>query len=78
MISTPPIVDKLFLERVRKARKMSPAEKFLAGEQLFESACEWTKVGILMNHPGADETEVLDRLKQRLALVDRLERTHEP
>ncbi len=78
MISKLPFADELFPERVRKAREMSPAEKFLAGEQLFESACEWTKLGILMNHPGADETEVLDRLKQRLALADRLERTHEP
>ncbi len=77
MISTPPIIDELFQERVRKARKRSFAEKFLAGEQLFESACEWTKMGILTDHPDADEAEVLDRLKQRLRLLDRLERARE-
>jgi hypothetical protein len=74
MISAPLKRDELYLERLRKAARMSFAEKFLAGERLFASACEWTKLGIRSDHPDATDDEVLQLLRSRLRLAERLDR----
>lgn len=58
--------DDIFRERVLRARAMGPAEKFLLGQRLFESACELTKTGIRSENPGASEDQVRAILRQRL------------
>lgn len=73
MASISRTVDELYMERLRKAQRMSFAEKFLAGEDLFDTACRWTKVGIKSDHPDATEAEVLELLKQRLKLIERMD-----
>ncbi len=64
--------DRLFLERVERARRMSPAEKWRAGADLFEEACRWTLGGIRRLHPTWSETEVHTELQRRLQWADRL------
>lgn len=48
-------------------------EKFLAGPNLFELACEFMRAGIRNQHPDADEAQVQRILEERLALGRRLE-----
>lgn len=65
--------DELYLESVRQAREESTGAKVFSGVTLFDLACEFTRAGIRMQHPGADESHVLDLLRQRLDLARRLE-----
>lgn len=73
MVPTREMTDALYLDRLRKAQRMPFAEKFLAGEELFEMACAWSRIGIRADHPEATEAEVLDYLKQRIRMSERLE-----
>ena len=73
MEPTPELVDALYADKVRRARAMSEEQRFQAGPELFDMACEWTKAGIRMDHPSAKDAEVLDLLRRRLALAERLE-----
>lgn len=67
------LIDELYREELREARELSPAEKVLAGQQLFESACRVTLIGIRNQHPGASEEQCQKILRQRLDLQRRLE-----
>ena len=67
------LIDELYREELREARAMSPAEKILAGQQLFESACRITLAGIRNQNPEASEEQCLGILRQRLELQRRLE-----
>ncbi len=65
--------DELYTEEVHRARRMPLGEKVFAGIELFDLACEFTKSGIRVQHPEADEARVLELLRDRLALARRLE-----
>jgi hypothetical protein len=69
-----PLIDELYKEEVLEARKMSPEEKFLAGEELFKMACEVTLAGIRNENPGATEAECQQILEERLRLGEWLQR----
>lgn len=69
-----PLIDALYREEVREARKMSPEDKFLAGEELFRFACEVTLAGIRNQNPGATEAECQRILQERLRLGEWLQR----
>ena len=73
MQPNPQLVDELYRDRVRRARAMTAEEKFVAGPDLFEYACEITLAGIREQHPHSDETEVRRILADRLALRRKLE-----
>lgn len=73
MNPTNELVDDIYREKVLRARAMSEEERFRAGPELFDFACAWTKSGIRMDHPDADEECVLELLRSRLALSERLE-----
>ena len=66
---------ELFRERVDEARRMSPEEKLLAGEELFEYACAITLAGIRNQFPNTTEGEQLKILEERLALQERFEKS---
>jgi hypothetical protein len=68
------LADELYLQRVADARAMSPEEKLLAGEELFNYACSITLAGIRDQFPGRSEEEYLRILEERLALRERMER----
>lgn len=53
-------------DRVERARRMSFEQKFWAGAELFDAACEVTKAGIRSEHPEWAEEQVMSELKRRL------------
>lgn len=60
-------------EKIERARRMSPAEKFWAGAQLFDNFAELARAGIQMQFPDADPQEVRRILRERLAVLRRAE-----
>ncbi len=73
MEPTQELIDNLYRERVLRARRTPPEEKLRDGPRLFDYACRITKAGIHAQHPEADEARVLEILRQRLTLRERLE-----
>ncbi len=67
------LIDRLFRERVQRARAMSPEEKLLAGPRLLDRSCRIMADGIRDEFPDADEARVQEILRQRLDLARRLE-----
>lgn len=67
------LIDAIYLERVRRAREMSPEEKLLAGARLFDRSCRIMADGIRDQFPDADDRQVQEILAARLALLRRLE-----
>ena len=74
-LETQRLMDELYRAELREARAMSPEQKVLAGQQLFESACQVTLAGIRHQHPEASEEQCWEILRQRLVLQRRLEET---
>jgi hypothetical protein len=64
----PELASSLRRDRIERARHMSDEQKFLAGGDLFDAACEVTKSGIRFDHPDFTEAEVLAELRRRLDL----------
>jgi hypothetical protein len=54
------------LDKVRRARAMTPFEKFDAGASLFEEACAWNLAGIAHQYPDWDITRRHKELRRRL------------
>ena len=73
MSNIPQLIDDIHRRRVERARRMTPDEKFEAGERLFLMACEVTKDGIRDANPELSEVEVMTVLRQRLALRRKVE-----
>jgi hypothetical protein len=67
------LIDEIYRERVLRARQTPPEEKLLAGPRLFERSCSLMRAGIRSQYPDADEAQVEDILRQRLAIVRRLQ-----
>ena len=62
-----------FREAIEQARKMTPAQRFFAGADLFDFACSITRAGIRSRNPGISEAEVLQLLRKYLEFARRLE-----
>ena len=77
MEPTKELLDALYRDKVAAARAMSPSDKLLAGARLFDFACRITMSGIRDQHPEADDRQVLEILRQRVALARRLEEWNE-
>ena len=60
-------------ERIARARRTPPLEKFLAGVRLFEYSCWIMAAGVRHQFPEAEESQVAEIVRQRLDLVRRLE-----
>lgn len=71
---TSEFVDALYREKVIEARNLPVDAKLRLGAELFDYACEITKAGIRMQHPDESESGILDLLRERLELAERLER----
>ena len=69
-----PLADMLFRERVLEARRMTPEEKFLAGEQLFDYACAIALEAIKNQFPDLSPADWQRILRERVELGERLER----
>jgi hypothetical protein len=77
MEPTQELVDALWADKVRAARRMSPADKLLAGPRLFDSVRRVMIAGIRHQFPGADELKVRAILRERLAFARKLENRHD-
>jgi hypothetical protein len=73
MQPTKELADAIFWERVEKARRMSPEDKFLGGARLFDRSCRIMADGIRAEFPDADDRRVQEILRERLALAQRLQ-----
>ena len=73
MEPTKELIDAIYRDRVLRARQTSPEAKLRAGAELFEWACQITMAGIRHQFPQADEAQVRQILRDRLALRKRLE-----
>jgi hypothetical protein len=73
MEATKELIDAIYRERVLRARQTPPEAKLRAGAEPFESACRITMAGIRHQFPEADEAQVRQILRDRLALRKRLE-----
>ena len=59
------------LLKIQRARKMTPRERFLAGAELFEDACQWSLAGIARRHPEMSAEQRMKELKRMLRMADR-------
>ena len=73
MQPTKELIDELYRERVERARQMSPEDKLLAGLDLFDLTSTIMADGVRDQFPDADQHRVQEILRERLALIRRLE-----
>jgi hypothetical protein len=60
------LITELKREEIEDARRQTFAQKFLAGAELFDYACEISKSGIRSQNPEFDEEQVMTELRRRL------------
>ena len=75
MEPTRELINELYAEDVRDARRLAPEVKLRLGAELFDYACTISKAGIRHQHPHADEAQVFSILCERVRLGERLERS---
>jgi len=73
MEPTPELLAQLEREDIEQARRMTPAQKFRAGGDLFDEACRWTLAGIRRDHPGVSDEAALTELRRRLTVARSME-----
>ena len=54
--------------KIRRARRMSPKERFFAGAELFEDACQITLAGIRAKHPDWGQDDLMSELRRLIKL----------
>ncbi len=67
------LARQLDREKILRARAMTVAEKFRAGSELFEDACDITRAGIRSRHPAWDGEAIERELLRRLEIGRRNE-----
>ena len=67
------LADTLYWEKVERARRMKPEDRMQAGPELFDYACSITMTALREQMPEASEAQLLDALRQRLAIKRQLE-----
>jgi len=73
MQPTPTLINDIDRERISRAKRMTVAEKFLAGGDLFDEVCERMRAGIRSQFPNEDDAGVKRILKERLARLRQVE-----
>ena len=68
-----PLADALYWEKVERARRMKPEDRMKAGPELFDYACTITLSALREQLPEATEAQLMDKLRQRLAVKRQLE-----
>ncbi len=58
--------------KLEQAKRMTPTERFLAGAELFEEACEVTLAGIRHQYPHWTEAQHRQELRDRIAQAESL------
>ena len=73
MAPTDALIDALRRERLRDAERMTFEQRFLAGAELFDYACEISKSGIRWQNPTWTEDQVMAELRRRITAAQRRE-----
>ncbi len=73
MQPTQELIDELLQEEVEEARRMTPEQKLLAGEELYRYAERITLAGIKHENPDIDNQRALEILQERFDLIERAE-----
>lgn len=73
MQPTQELIDELFLDKVRAARRADPVEKFLDGARLFDLVCRVMRDGIRFRNADLSEQQVEQALVEQIRLLRRLE-----
>jgi len=55
--------------KLAQAMRMTPAERFFAGAELFEQACEVTLAGIRAQYPDRTAEEQREELRLRIGVA---------
>jgi hypothetical protein len=66
-----PAVD-LRREAIEDSRRLTFAQKFRLGGDLFDYACQVTKAGIRWQNPEFSEEQVLNELRRRVHLGEKI------
>ena len=69
------LIDELYRDKVRAARRMSEEERLREGGDLFDEVCDRMRDGIRTEFPNADEVMVERILRRRLDIARKLERS---
>ena len=67
------LMDAIFVDKVRRARLMSPGEKMLDGPRLFDQNCQLMRGAIRSQFPAFDDAQVEQELRRRLAIARRID-----
>lgn len=67
------LADTLFWEKIERARKLTPEARMESGAELFDYACAITLTALREQMPGATESQLLDAVRQRIAIKRQLE-----
>ena len=67
------LMDAIFVDKVRRARLMSPGEKMLDGPRLFDQNCQLMRGAIRSQFPEFDDAQVEQELRRRLAIARRID-----
>jgi hypothetical protein len=73
MEPTQELIDELRRDDLEQARQMSFEQKFWAGAELFDYASSITMAGIRHEHPELNDEQVLNELRRRIGIAERLE-----
>ncbi|HRK31357.1 MAG TPA: hypothetical protein PLD59_09785 [Tepidisphaeraceae bacterium] len=65
-------IDDLRRESLDDASRMSFAQRFLAGAELFDYACEIARGSIRQQNPDWDPARVDDEIRRRMDIASRL------
>ena len=68
-----PLADALYWEKIERARKVPPEARMKAGPELFDYACSITLNALREQMPDATEAQLLDKVRERIAIKRRLE-----
>jgi hypothetical protein len=71
MEPTPELVREIYAEKVRRARRMTFEQKFLAGPRLFDRGCASLRTELRARFPHANNEEIEFLLRQCLAYMRR-------
>ncbi len=67
------LADAIYRDKVLRARAEDPAEKFLDGIRLFESALQFTRAGVAAELGTQDEVAISEAVQRRFDRMRKLE-----
>ncbi|MFH1748761.1 MAG: hypothetical protein ABIG44_17130 [Planctomycetota bacterium] len=67
------LIDAIYADKVRQARRMSIAERLKAGGDMFDEECEQFRLRMRQEHPDWNAEQVEDALRANLTEQRRID-----